>query len=197
MMTSIGRFFWLEYHRSPVDWLWLATLLFVGIGLTIIGLWREYRHPNSAESLAGRITDSLSIYPIPNPDPYVGLFSPLQIEAFQLAKELNILQNRLSVLHPDQKIDSNETEWRMAFAEAWRPYEKELPKVQAEYSHSLATRVKDIVLRLRIAGCRTDQWIDRWFNQAPNDHYLGPLRDVIVAMAHELDGMNLSVANKP
>ena len=43
MIASVGRFFWLEYHRSPIDWLWLGCLLGIGLLLVAIGLWRDYK----------------------------------------------------------------------------------------------------------------------------------------------------------
>src|ERR1017187_4746592 len=43
MMGSIGRYCWLEYHRSPVDWQWLACLLGAGLLLVALGLMLEHK----------------------------------------------------------------------------------------------------------------------------------------------------------
>ncbi|MCU1248747.1 MAG: hypothetical protein JWQ49_1776 [Edaphobacter sp.] len=126
-----------------------------------------------------------------------GLFTALQIEAFRLARELDVLMKRIPVPKAEtyQKDFPTQTEWHEAFTKAWTPHEEALPKVRAEYSHVLAPKVKDVVLRLRKEGCKEDTWIDQWFEQIPNELYLRTLRDKIVAMAHDLDGVHLSVVS--
>lgn len=49
IMTSIGRFFWLEFHRSPIDWYWLGALVMVGIGFVLVATWGQRRRTSSAE----------------------------------------------------------------------------------------------------------------------------------------------------
>ena len=43
IMTALGRFVWLEYHKSPVDWIWLLALTLVGLFLAGLATWKEKR----------------------------------------------------------------------------------------------------------------------------------------------------------
>lgn len=130
------------------------------------------------------------------------LFSPLQMEAFQLAKELGrLLETLPSVTELNQDDFAHNAQgvadYLMAHQAAWEPREKAFAMIRARYAHSLGARVRDVVLRLRIEGFGSDSWIDQWFDDAPNELYLKPIQDTLVAMAHEVNGIKLSVTTYP
>ena len=214
IMTAVGRFFWLEYHRSPVDWLWLAALFSVGCTLAGLAVWKETKlkfksslssEPN-IEDPNQKLRDSFDTY---NQNFYykMGLqasnvLTPLQLDALTLVKELgDFLKALPDVAQPNQEDFERSAQgvanFLIAHHEAWRPREEAFEKLRAKYAYSLGPRVKDVVLRLRIEGCRTDPWLDHWFGDVPNEHILKPVVDTIVAMVHEVDGVKLSVTTYP
>lgn len=48
MITSVGHLCWLELHRAPVDWYWLAGLFGVGVILIVVAAIVQPRHPANA-----------------------------------------------------------------------------------------------------------------------------------------------------
>ena len=90
MMTSIGRVFWLEYHRSPVDWWWLVCLMGAGLLLVVVGAWHQQKSAAPTFEANGVVPTLPS-----HPGFDVGAFKPLQIEAMQLSIGLLKLVRRL------------------------------------------------------------------------------------------------------
>lgn len=92
MMTSIGRLCWLEFHRSPVDWYWLAALFLVGIILTLIGVLCQHRKEShsaaESDTAAQAKTNSVGSEA---PALHMLSFTPLQTEIFQLVRDLRKL----------------------------------------------------------------------------------------------------------
>jgi len=146
IMASIGRFCWLEFHKSPVDWYWLAGLLIVGIILTFVGVFFQRRKEVRLEK-----SDVITAQPFP--DSLTFLFPPLQTEILQLIRDLRQLLKdagpapTLQTKHPGpmpkganvqvwtelQKIESDE--WMKEYSEWAR-------KLIYSYRQHFADRVK-------------------------------------------------------
>jgi len=100
MMTSIGRFMWLEYHRSPVDWWWLGTLLLIGIAVSIFAIRKERKEvevsrlalpleePSINDAARNFANQSNHALYVKTGIQTLELLTPLQIEAIQLSKDL-------------------------------------------------------------------------------------------------------------
>ena len=57
VMSSFAHFCWLEFHRSRVDWWWLASLIVVGAFLTVLGTWREREYSQKVIATDGPSSD--------------------------------------------------------------------------------------------------------------------------------------------
>src|ERR1039458_4126558 len=81
ILSSIGHLCWLEFHHAPVDWSLLAALFVGGLIFVALGVWLQSHNEDKSEKknknrpLAGSAAEE-------------SVFSPLQIEAFRLAKDI-------------------------------------------------------------------------------------------------------------
>lgn len=123
-----------------------------------------------------------------------GLFTLLQLESFQLAKDLG--ESLSAIPAPNQPVreqfpstPKGNNDYLIAFSAAWKPYEKEAGKVQAKYRQ----RINGLLLRLRAEGVEDDVSIEHIFVQTANKDYMKYVQEKIIAMAHELDGVRLVV----
>lgn len=83
MMCAIGRAVWLMIHRNPVDWLFLGSMFLLSLALVVVALWKK-----SGALLNQSLNRNKIEIPHQQPVSHDRLFTPLQMEAFQLAKDI-------------------------------------------------------------------------------------------------------------
>ncbi len=182
MLTSIGHLISREYHRSPIDWWELAGLMGLGLILVIFGVWRERRDaPLMAESSSSEVT------PSGPPDPCAGLFTPLQIDAFRLAKELVPLGRwpggSLAAFIANNMIpDPKYNEWQR--------------KVVSTYALDFAHRVRSLVLRFGKEGLSEPE-LEQYFTSIPNAKYLTEIQGRIIGLACRINGIQVEPRVSP
>ena len=125
MMWAVGRAAWLAIHRNPVDWLFLGSMFLLSLTLVVVALWR-----NSAPSVNVPLSRSEVANVHQRPVPHDRLFTPLQLEAFQLARDIlqfladyePVPSNHFSSKSDKQDADllGQKIDWRKKLANSYK-----------------------------------------------------------------------------
>jgi hypothetical protein len=193
-----------EIWRSPIEWfigaLILGILLYVGrnregkslastpetpvIEPDIEQPWDGY---GSAEAWGAAIEEQDTLANVPA-DPCVGLFSPLQLEAFQLAKDI---RSFLKDFEPIPPADYGSTKsQRMRSSEERISWAKRL---DSNYQLEFNDRIRKIELKLGAKDIHMDHSAIKDSARRGVEEYINRYADVLTAMAHRLDGVVLNV----
>jgi len=183
-------------RKAGIDWIGLLILFglsLIVILLVLLTLRFRSKPAGLPDSTTGKISDS----------PATLVFSPLQMEAFELAKEVRTLHANLprKSTHPAPNlgVGTAEANQRLLkdYTDSWKPWEAAVVKARAEYSLELAPQVKQVVLKLRKHGCSSYPEIERFFEDIHGEAFFEPVHDTLIALAHELDGVKLLVTTYP
>lgn len=184
LATSLAQALSQYLRHRPVDWWGILALGAFSTLVFGILLWRIQKPNTVSNPTAHRDHKSTLDESVPA-DPCVGLFSPLQLEAFQLAKDIrNFLANLEPIPPADYSTESRKLEtlseriaWskrldsmlRLNFDERTKTVELKLGANNIQMNHTAI-----------IASCK------RGLVQA-----YGLYAAVLTAMAHRLDGVVL------
>ena len=163
-----------EIWRSPIEW--FSGALILGMLLYVGRNWGGKSLPPTAEA------------PLVKPDSCVGLFSPLQLEAFQLAKDIrSFLQNFEPI--PPADYSSGESQ-RMRSSEERIAWAKRL---DSNYQLEFNDRIRNIELKLGAKDIHINHSAIKNSARRGVGEYITRHADVLTAMAHRLDGVVLDV----
>lgn len=119
----------------------------------------------------------------------LALFNDLQIEAFTLAKQMRKFLQTFEPIPPALDVKNDPDSVRLQKIEArskWRQ------KIWAAYELEFAERQKNLILRFGAMGLPVDLTLYR-HGRTEVSQCITWEADVITAMAHKIDGVNLSV----
>jgi hypothetical protein len=191
-----------EFHRSPVDWYFVGVLIVVGIVLVIAGLWRGSRLNPTIQSLQEELKTvkdrlmepqlSVNGVPIAASAPLFAaeskgpLFSPLQIEAFQIAKEMRTFAADFEPKKPDG-ITSEMTE-KEKMARTNERINWAL-RCKAAYQLRFEDRHRKLLLRFTEKGIRP--YFPKSAGVPSIEKEIAQDAIVLTVMAHRIDGVEL------
>lgn len=223
MLTSVWQTISAFLHHAKPDWILWGIVFLLGGVLSVLGYWRQRKDfvrigepPNGEEHPSREELDAdaeqkrwqewanshnLNFY-VKTGVEASRLFTPLQMEAFQVAKQLQTLIVQIPPVPLPKKFSNIADAYDDAFSKGTSHYQEELNKAQAQYARVLAPRIKDLVLRMRHQGCAFDPWLDHWVSgnwsgNPPNELILKPIHDTLIVMVHELDGVKLTITTLP
>ncbi len=178
-MTSIGRFFWLEFHRSPVDWWWLGCLLISGLLLAGLAFWKEqktligaepYPESHTKEAVEQKEKEAFNnaLKEWTNGHntgevlkagvQYLDLFTPLQREALGIAHKIGSYLSELGPC-PDSDIPTNTVG---GVAQQAMIFHARDAQVNGWYREHLAPSLKSLTNRIAMDGY-VDDVLPRFF----------------------------------
>jgi hypothetical protein len=218
MLTSIGHFVRLEYHRSPVDWWWLGTLFGVGIILIVLATLLQHRSEIGSKATLVRRENEIPVLmedtslkkqveecqqqgklkedqlnaellraresskqceeerrealeKIGELETRLSLFSPLQIESFELAKHLG------------------------ALAEGGRTgcSSREFHLMRLEYEQKFAPKVKDMMFAFAQEQGGEDSTLRQHVQYIDNGNDVLNLANALIRLAHMQDGIDCNL----
>ena len=185
VVTAIFHAIFQEYRRAPIDWLLLAGWIVGGIVMTIVA----YRLQHSSDQRLERrlqehqaeIKKSIPLFMVngvPISDPAVAtatsgspLFSPLQMEAFQLARELR------SFLEPKLGEEKN-----MRFL-----------RIRLEYEEKFAPKVKSLMFKFAREHSGEDSTLRRFDTHVDHEGNVLTVINSLIRLSHLQDGIDIDL----
>lgn len=187
-MLSIVGSIWDRLKHGSVDW-WGIAGLFVVACIDFFLLFYFFRSGSPCKSLStGR---SLSDPPpIENlgPKEMEALLSPLQLEAFRVAKDIRFfLAAEASQLPSPNPSADFEAQWNYIF-KVKVPWEN---RIENAYELDFSARLRSILLKFGKEGLR-DEALNRLAGKIEKpEEDLTEIAERIICLAHQADGLNL------
>ncbi len=175
IVISLGAAIWLLIRHGSVDWIGIACL-FLLTGVVFFFLIRAvHRTPKESIEVQQEIAT----------DPCDGLFTALQMESFQLSKELGELLKdappainhwSMSAKELENLITNERIPWRR--------------RITATYDLEFASRVKQVFLKYRQADIYTPS-LAPFIEHVTSENEIKQVQLYLVMLAHQQDGLDL------